>query len=241
VYESHPFPKPPDSPELTSPNADSASDAYAAVQLYHIMDHQRCSLDPSPPLPSFAELGLPIKLADGVTTIPAAEGEGDSPARQAAAEKRRTLKQIRDSITIQPVSDDPVLLASDEPALPAPPPPPRPKDPRVTEADAWAAQYRQANPTTRAPVAALRAYHLWHRLALTPDEIAELLRDPPLLRTTVTGYIVDSIRWGPFEYDRRRMKTEILDHQPLSMLVFPRYKPLVRACADLESEDGEEE
>jgi len=44
--------------------ADSASDAYAAVQLFAVLDHQRRSLVPTPPLPHHAELNLPIQLTD---------------------------------------------------------------------------------------------------------------------------------------------------------------------------------
>ncbi|OAA54299.1 3 -5 exonuclease helicase [Niveomyces insectorum RCEF 264] len=43
----------------------SASDAYAAVQIYSVLEKQRQELTPAPPRPAFAELNLPIKLADG--------------------------------------------------------------------------------------------------------------------------------------------------------------------------------
>ncbi|KAK3949652.1 exonuclease/helicase [Pseudoneurospora amorphoporcata] len=44
----------------------SASDAYAGVQLFAMMDHQRKQLNPTPPLPYAAELKMPIRLAADV-------------------------------------------------------------------------------------------------------------------------------------------------------------------------------
>ncbi len=46
--------------------ADAASDAYAAVQLYAILNHERQNLDSVPPLPHYAELDLPITLPAAV-------------------------------------------------------------------------------------------------------------------------------------------------------------------------------
>jgi len=41
-----------------------ASDAYAGFMLFHVMNNARKALKPTPPLPAFAELFLPIKLAE---------------------------------------------------------------------------------------------------------------------------------------------------------------------------------
>ncbi|KUI60788.1 hypothetical protein VP1G_08001 [Cytospora mali] len=56
----------------------SASDAYAGVHLFATLNHQREKLDPTPPLPHHAELGLPIPLALDV--------EGSSSSEADAAE-----------------------------------------------------------------------------------------------------------------------------------------------------------
>ncbi|KAL4788229.1 ribonuclease H-like domain-containing protein [Aspergillus varians] len=40
----------------------AATDAYAGYQLFHTMDKKRRALDPAPPLPAHAELGLPIRV-----------------------------------------------------------------------------------------------------------------------------------------------------------------------------------
>jgi hypothetical protein len=65
---------------------DAASDAYSGIQLFHILEQHRKDLDPCPPRPYYAELGLPIRLAGGVS-IPTAdensevvEPEGQTPA-----------------------------------------------------------------------------------------------------------------------------------------------------------------
>ncbi|KLU84860.1 hypothetical protein MAPG_03894 [Magnaporthiopsis poae ATCC 64411] len=42
----------------------SASDAYAAVQIYDVLEQQRQSLKPTPPRPYHCELELPIRLAE---------------------------------------------------------------------------------------------------------------------------------------------------------------------------------
>ncbi|KAL1894688.1 hypothetical protein Sste5346_005660 [Sporothrix stenoceras] len=62
----------------------SASDAYAAVQIFSVLEKRREALDPKPPRPAFVELNLPIKLADGVVaSASAVEEAGDEAAEEA--------------------------------------------------------------------------------------------------------------------------------------------------------------
>jgi hypothetical protein len=51
-------------PRLTD-SLDAAADPYACLCLYHVMEAKRRALDPVPPRPAYAELNLPILLADG--------------------------------------------------------------------------------------------------------------------------------------------------------------------------------
>lgn len=51
------------SPSNTS-SLDAASDAYACICLYRILEAKRKALTPTPPMPAYAELGLPILLVD---------------------------------------------------------------------------------------------------------------------------------------------------------------------------------
>lgn len=43
---------------------DAASDAYACICLHRTLEAKRKALNPVPPLPAFAELNLPILLAE---------------------------------------------------------------------------------------------------------------------------------------------------------------------------------
>ncbi|KAK4104869.1 ribonuclease H-like protein [Parathielavia hyrcaniae] len=58
----------------------SSSDAYAAVQLYAVLDHQRKALDPVPPLPHHAELNLPIPVTKPVPPETTEEQDADPDA-----------------------------------------------------------------------------------------------------------------------------------------------------------------
>ncbi|CAK7230813.1 hypothetical protein SBRCBS47491_007714 [Sporothrix bragantina] len=59
----------------------SASDAYAAVQIFSVLDKQRESLEPKPPLPACVEYNLPIKTGRAkrarAVAAPADTEEGD--------------------------------------------------------------------------------------------------------------------------------------------------------------------
>ncbi|KAK3365961.1 exonuclease-like protein [Lasiosphaeria ovina] len=88
----------------------SASDAYAAVQLYAIMDHHRKNLDPVPPMPYHAELNLPIRIASGVD-LPTAdevleqEAEDGAAARDGPVLSDKYLTYFGDSINIEVEND----------------------------------------------------------------------------------------------------------------------------------------
>lgn len=137
------------------------------------------------------------------------------------------------------------------PREPAAPPPPR--DPRVEEAELWAKQRILNWPTTTTTTTAaarsrnpppystgpvfpctispLRAYYLWHSNAdLDAEDVAGLLRDPPLATKTVVGYIIKAIRAERLPYDRERMLKGVLEKLPESELRSPRYRILLNYC-----------
>ncbi|KAL2025065.1 hypothetical protein VTK56DRAFT_67 [Thermocarpiscus australiensis] len=233
----------------------SASDAYAAVQLYAILDHQRKNLNPTPPLPHHAELNLPIRLADGVLTITPEEPDPDA---DALAEDKPDpgavdYSKYAESVGVSTVSIESEADASSEPALteeaaqPTPklpahtpaPAKPKEKDARVTEATLWAAQFRLAHPKTRAAPSSLRAYYLWHKNeGLGPAEIAALLRDPPLQTATVLSYILEAVRLARLPFEKRRLREEVLALVPPDLLR-ARYKSVLKACEAKEEEEGE--
>lgn len=237
-------------------DTDSASDAYAAVQLFSVLEGKRESLRPTPPRPAFAELGLPIRLADGVTAMqPAAEAEADEDRGAVPANKAKRVKKAS-STTSTPKRKTAVIPAgskskSKTAGISAASTPKksktavlgaassrRPKDARIAAADEWLAQYllraedqgQDRQQAKRAPRSSLRAYHLWHRdETLDPAAVASLLRDPPLLTTTVVGYILDAVRHEDLPYDRARLRAELLEQLPAGVVML-RYRQLARTC-----------
>ncbi|KAK0720055.1 ribonuclease H-like domain-containing protein [Lasiosphaeris hirsuta] len=223
----------------------SASDAYASVQLYAMMNHHRESLNPTPPLPHHADLNLPIKLADR-TIIPVIDEDPDQEpiiisnntgvSGSVAFAKYISSLGMRYSVKVEEDEDSPT-----EPEPAATPAPTSSKitskqitkHPKIVEAEVLAAQQRaRPSPGTkgRAPAHCLRAYYLWHENEdFGPEEIAALLRDPPLLTSTVVSYIVEAIRTEklPFETTRAR---KLLDRVSKESLNSWRYRPLAKAC-----------
>ncbi|KAK0636356.1 hypothetical protein B0T17DRAFT_503820 [Bombardia bombarda] len=245
----------------------SASDAYAAVHLFAILDHHRKKLDPTPPLPHHAERNLPIRLADGVLlptpdaasepTAPPAESTDDGPELSTDY-----LKTLDGSIQIEAEADGPDSGEQAAPALQEPVTqndtattpaaqkttcqPKPPKDARITEAELWASQYRLAHPPTsasgfRAVVSgpALRAYYLWRNNEdLHPERIAALLRDPPLKTSTMVSYILDAIRLDKLPYDKARMRAEVAC-SATHLLQLWWYKEFLKELESDESAEGQ--
>lgn len=150
---------------------------------------------------------------------------------------------------------------------PAAPPPP--KDPRVEEAELWAKQRILNRPTITTTTAAaviaarspnpppystgsiipttispLRAYYLWYNNEdLDAEDVARLLRDPPLATKTVVGYIIKAIQAEKLPYDREWLLKGVLEKLPAGELRSPRYRVLLNYCrhhqrqAESESEE----
>ncbi|KAL2177907.1 ribonuclease H-like domain-containing protein [Thermothelomyces heterothallicus CBS 202.75] len=73
----------------------SSSDAYAAVQLFAVLNYQRQKLDPVPDLPHHAELNLPIPVARPVAPAVIQEEDGGDPnsiSEQDAARRQDVAK-----------------------------------------------------------------------------------------------------------------------------------------------------
>ncbi|KAK4192989.1 putative Werner syndrome helicase [Podospora australis] len=220
----------------------SASDAYAAVQLYAVLNHQREQLNPCPPLPAHAELNKPIELADHKLLQTAGEEEAETEAAAAAAAaadqgpvlSANYLKSLAETVTCEFEPDaetEPNTSTTTTTTTPKKRSATKePKDPRITEGDLWAAQYRVAHPKTRATNPSLRAYYIWHKNEdLGPSKIAGLLRDPPLQLTTVINYILEAIRIAKLPFNKQRLRAELLDQLPAEM-VQNRYKSVVKLC-----------
>jgi exonuclease 3'-5' domain-containing protein 2 len=223
----------------------SASDAYAAVQLYAMLNHQRMKLDPMPPMPFHAEQNQPIPLAPGNESSSSDEAENtedeDEGIRDAGYKvsplSPAQLKAFGESVQVEagegdstdnkatPVKVKPRVSAATK--QPAPP-----KDSRIVAAEAWLMEYKATRPggKTKAGGAALRAYFIWHANDdLSVDDIAKLLRDPPLQLLTICGYILEAVKVEKLAYDRVRLR-QVLDLYPQDVAQ-RRFAPLIRATA----------
>ncbi|POS79429.1 3'-5' exonuclease [Diaporthe helianthi] len=230
----------------------SASDAYAAVQLYAMLNHQREELDPMPPMPFHAEKNKPIPLAPGYEGSSSDEAESAEDEEEDMTDAEYTgymlrLEQLRalaESIRAEAGEEDgdnnartevpkPAKSKSRSSAAPKKPPPP-PKDPRIIAAEAWLMEYKATRPggKTKAGGAALRAYFIWHgNDDLSLDDIAKLLRDPPLQVVTVSSYILEAVKAERLVYDKARLR-QVLDLYPPDVAQM-RYGQLLRATANV--------
>lgn len=222
---------------------DSACDAYAAVQLYAILDHHRTQLDPTPPLPYHAELNKPIRLADGALISTTADETPDVEYVDEQAENAVLpdgyLQSHGDNVSIETDPDADYVPPTATTTTPKPPSTPKPpKDPRILEAEDWLVQLRATRSLKAAP-ACLRAHRIWHTNAdLDPEALAKVLRDPPLQTATVVSYILDAIRLERLPYDAGRLQSEVLSLIPKET-VASRYKSLAKACEQAQAETVE--
>ena len=94
----------------------------------------------------------------------------------------------------------------------------------VQRAGAWVDSWKEslpANHTLKCGNASLRAWHLWHEQGRSINEVAGLLRDPPLASRTVASYVLQAIDTEGLPFDVQRTK-EALNLIPNS--VHWRYK-----------------
>ncbi|KAL7936700.1 hypothetical protein V8C35DRAFT_296183 [Trichoderma chlorosporum] len=251
----------------------AASDAYAGLQLYYVLEEKRKALVPCPSRPHHAELRLPIPLPeppappavevkadeDAATLDPALANLTDitAPAPKPKTPKPRDTKpkdsKSKDSKpkTQSPKASSSKLSASEVSASgdsapkptktksrPRPPKAQDDRDARIIAAEAemkvYSDAYTAANskwPMTT-PVR-LRAYYIWHRNEdLNPADIAALLRDPPLLTSTVAAYIVDAIQTEKFPYSVVRLHKEVVCHIDLQKSYMYKFKSFVEECSE---------
>lgn len=181
---------------------DSASDAYAGIQLYHVLDSRRQKMDPCPDRPYHLETGRPIPLPD----LPASS-DSDISLSDDSRKTHWRLKTASPNIDIQ----DSRITAADELAI--------------------GYRSNQDNGNVKTPRAALRSYYMWyHNLDLQPTAMAAMLRSPPLKTTTVTSYILDSIIAENLPYDSHRLREEVMAELDIEVAQGPKYATLYAAC-----------
>ncbi|KAI0157715.1 ribonuclease H-like protein [Xylariaceae sp. FL1272] len=194
----------------------SASDAYAGLHLHATYEHHRKLLDPCPPIPRHAELNIAIRLPDGVQIeVPEGTIEPDVAPRIPKTETAASGKYLASALETIRLEDQDNQATSTKPeALPSvevkeahtQKPVEIPKDSRVEIVEDRVAAYRSSRPKTRATFPQLRAYYLWHCYDLSPDAIAELVRDPPLKTATVVNYILCAVQSERLVVDGDRLR-----------------------------------
>ena len=228
--------------------SDSASDAYAGLQLYHLLEREREAMDPCPPRPSYAELNLPIRLADGAPESSPDEGaetvedEPEAGGASVAPLPASLAEAVQESLQVEPENDandvgpaDAQVTAKKQaksPARTTKAPANKQQDSRVAAADSWVAEYCANKKTVVAPTRTIRAYHIWYEnRTLDPEGVAKLLRQPPLKTNTVVGYILEAIRCEKLPFEKCRLRDEILNFLPKEVLQ-GKYKRLAQAVEE---------
>ncbi|KAG9242084.1 hypothetical protein BJ878DRAFT_189630 [Calycina marina] len=224
----------------------AAADAYAGIHIFDALEQKRQQLDPMPPRPHHAELDLPIRTARGVDI----DGDEDAEAEEPESPKT-TRRQSRktDAAFLATASEGPEveldglsLDASSDVNRKLPKVAKTTKlavsrtaqddlfqSPLVVAAAAEAKNYQAINHQNRASPPSLRCYFIWQQSPLlSVNEIAALLRDPPLASSTVATYIADAVSREKFSFDKERMRSvlEVMHSRAVSM----RYSALARDC-----------
>ena len=104
----------------------------------------------------------------------------------------------------------------------------------MTVADMQMQEYRSSKSgSVSIGPSALRAYYIWHSNEdLKPDDIAELLREPPLHTNTVVSYILDAVSGENMPYCKTRMKEELLSTLSATAMKLAKYQTLIKSCED---------
>ena len=204
---------------------DAASDSYAGFRLYHTMENKRKALSPTPPRPAFAELNLPILLADRQTVATHDESaeEDDSEEDESGSSESSNL-----SLSIDDLAHDFSNVALEDQSAP--------KSflkstktktstsanialsVELTAANEWIMEWRSTLSSSykpRAFPAQLRAYALWHELQQSIIAAAGILRDPPLKESTVAVYVLEALRLEELPFVKERV-VEVVQYIPES-------------------------
>ncbi|KAF2499376.1 ribonuclease H-like protein [Lophium mytilinum] len=224
----------------------AASDAYAGVRLFDVLEAKRKKLRPTPPRPQCAELGLPIALAEGVVVrkyksrkvavVLDEEEEEESDDYQSALEEQEAIEESDEETSSSlDLPEDELSDEVSEEELVAPPtkrvghPPASSPTSALELANFWLDAWHAAMPMHRQPIATsgqMRAYALWHEQNLSLAEVAAVLRDPPLATSTVSNYILSAVMLEQLPFKEERIKV-LLKTMP-SKVVTQRYWRILR-------------
>ena len=185
------------------------------------MEHKRKQLIPTPPRPYHAELNRPIRLTSGESIETDGEPEDLTDEPSMTSQPPSTHEIARGFLHLQ--LTHPTVPTTKTPKR-IPRPSPQPCKPEVVIANEWVASWHSVRPPgykSAAAPACLRAHALWHEQGFTVPEAAALLRDPPLLNSTVATYVLDALRAEKLPFEKERLAALIL-HVP--QVIKGRYK-----------------
>ena len=212
--------------------------------LYDALECKRKQLRPVPPRPYHAELNLPIRLASGAVITTADDAVDDfepnkrstiaspvAPASvlEAAAENIQIEDDVEQNFTSSTAKIKLKMKSTDSASLATSVPRPQ----SLVDAESWVLAHRASNPSpspsrnssSTVAFSALRVYALWYyNPSLSIQDIASMLRDPPLRNSTVAAYILDSVRLEKLPFEKERLK-KVLQVVPVSRGMW-RYKGL---------------
>lgn len=222
----------------------AASDAYAGFRLFHALEARRKLMDPMPPRPAFHEQQKPLVLGDGRTApvrlpkvvVPTVVDESSEEdvfedcdnKPMSDNESSETKVSTDDTSALSEDSSDYTTATEDiedsdvEDTRP-------PVSNKVVGADAWAAKHRAENPVTdgkrRSSPASLRAWHLWHVEGLSLQEVAALVRTPPLRVGSVAAYVLEAATLDGLPYEDNRLVDAFQKCPPAAQ---PAYRMFLR-------------
>lgn len=213
----------------TDMSTDAASDSYAGYQLYHTMENKRKALSPTPPRPAFAELNIPIQLANRQTATTYDESvEEEEEVEEVEEDRSDSIESSDSSLSIEELAYDFLNVALEAPSASKPLSEKKKTKPAVSAKTALSAEFSAANDWVvqwrktlsssykpRAFPAQLRAYALWHELKQSISTAAAILRDPPLKVSTVSAYVLEALRREKLPFDKERVR-EVVQHLPES-------------------------
>ncbi|KAM3517523.1 hypothetical protein NHJ13051_008909 [Beauveria bassiana] len=224
----------------------SAADAYAGLQLYHVLEERRLAMDPPPDRPRHAELRLPIPIpptpvvSDVESDVDSdLESVKDSSSEFSDDSIEETMLELAmaessfiaesSSIAARP-SPSAATAAAAQTQTPT-------RDARIVAAEAEMARLQASRARGRllARPSALRTFYLWQANDdLAPADVARLLREPPLQTGTVIGYILDAIKAEKLAFPKERLRREVLSilHPTLAG---GKYRAVVERCGQDET------
>ncbi|KAM3540714.1 hypothetical protein ARSEF1564_006396 [Beauveria bassiana] len=225
----------------------SAADAYAGLQLYHVLEERRLAMDPPPDRPRHAELRLPIPIpptpvvSDVESDVDSdLESVKDSSSEFSDDSIEETMLELAmaessliaesSSIAARPSPSAATAAAQTQTQTPT-------RDARIVAAEAEMARLQASRARGRllARPSALRTFYLWQANDdLAPADVARLLREPPLQTGTVIGYILDAIKAEKLAFPKERLRREVLSilHPTLAG---GKYRAVVERCGQDET------